>query len=121
MEGVTEGVQVNEGVTEGVMVFVGVCDGVCVTEGVCVGVSVMVGVMVGVGVCDGVGGGNPPLTAAAAPRRETPLKEEKSVAADCLALDRSLKLGGVAILLFISHVHNFIHFYGIIKIASVGK
>ena len=68
-----------------------------------------------------MGGGNPPLTAAAAPRRETPLKDEKSEAADCLALDRSLKLGGVAILLFISHDVIYYIFYGIINTASSGK
>jgi len=85
--GVGVSVRVIEGVIEGVGVFVGVSDGVCVTEGVCVGVDV----------CEGVGGGNPPFTAAAAPRSETPLNEENSIAADCFALDKSLKLGGVAI------------------------
>ena len=85
--GVGVGVEVCVEVCVSVGVLVGVSEGVCVTDGVCVGV----------GVYDGVGGGNPPLTAAAAPRNETPLNEEKSIAADCLALDKSLKLGGVSI------------------------
>lgn len=60
--------------------------------------------------CEGVGGGNPPFTAAATPRRDTPLKDENSLAADCLDLAKSLKLGGVAILIFISQRCNLLYF-----------
>jgi hypothetical protein len=91
-------------------VFVGVIDGVNEGVGVSVLVGVTEGVGVGVGVFEGVGGGNPPLTAAATPRRETPLKDENSLAADCLDLAKSLKLGGVAILIFISQGCNLLYF-----------
>jgi len=97
--GVTVSVGVMVGVTEGVTVTVGVTVGVSV--GVTEGVTVTVGVTVGVIVTEGVGGIKPAPISAPLPLAILFVNDAKSSAFDLMLRSRSLKLGGVAILIFI--------------------